>query len=147
MARIIYIPGKNPKPQAALHREQLWRCLHEGVRRVNPEVAADLAKNADSFRIAAWNYDYYKEEADAGEDRPWVDVLLERTGPTAQDIEEARRWPTRLASLAYSIADIFPWLIPLFADEATRSTIEETNRYYGQFADLDCAFHRAGSAR
>lgn len=130
MARIIYIPGKNPKPPAAAHRAQLWRCLLEGVRRVNPEIAADMAAHADSFRLAAWNHDYYKEEVDETEDQRWVDLLLERTGPTAQDIDEARRWPTRLASLAYSVADLFPSMIPLFADEATRSTIEETNRYF-----------------
>lgn len=130
MARIIYIPGKNPKPPAPQHRAQLWRCLLEGVRRVNPEVAAEMAEKPDCFRLAAWNRDYYKEEVDDRDEQPWVDVLLERTGPTAQDIDEARRWPTRLASLAYSIADLFPSLIPLFADEATRSTIEETNRYF-----------------
>lgn len=37
--QIIYVPGKNPKPEAALHREILWRILVEGVRRADSAVA------------------------------------------------------------------------------------------------------------
>jgi hypothetical protein len=130
MARIIFVPGKNPKPEPGAHRQQLWRCLLEGVRRASPEMAARLSESPECFELVPWNYDYYKKAAPLAEDLPWIDALLNQHGPTADDIEEAQRWHKRLTALSYTIADYFPQLIGLIANDATRSTIKETHRYF-----------------
>lgn len=130
MAKIIFIPGKNPKPSPDAHRAQLWRCLLEGVRRASPEMHTDLAQHGDDFRVAAWNKAYYGVETLLTEELPWIDALLHQHGPTAQDMEEARRWRKRMTALTYTIADYLPGLISLIADDAARSTIKETHRYF-----------------
>lgn len=130
MARIIYIPGKNPKPPPDVHLPQLRRCLIEGVRRANPQVAAQMNADPDFLELVAWNRDYYKEESSLAEDMPWIDALLHQHGPTAKDIEEAQRWHKQLTALSYTIADRFPSLIRLFANDAAKSTIKETRRYF-----------------
>ncbi|HEX6930324.1 MAG TPA: hypothetical protein VF267_13800 [Gammaproteobacteria bacterium] len=130
MAKIIFIPGKNPKPPPDAHRVQLWRCLLEGVRRANPDVHADLARHADDFHLVAWNREYYGLEVSVAEEMPWVDALLHQHGPTAADMAEAREWRYRATALMYMIADYFPRLIGVFANEAARATIKETHRYF-----------------
>ncbi len=130
MAKIIFIPGKNPKPPPDAHRAQLWRCLLEGVRRASPEMHADLVQHADDFMTAAWNKEYYGMETSVAEELPWIDALLHQHGATAGDMEEARLWRKRMTAFTYSVADYFPRLISVFADEAARSTIEETHRYF-----------------
>lgn len=130
MAKIIFIPGKNPKPPPNVHRVQLWRCLLEGVRRASPEMHADLAKHADDFRTVDWNKAYYGKETSMAEELPWIDALLHQHGPSAEDMDEARQWRKRMTLLTYTLADYFPRLISVFADDAARSTIEETHRYF-----------------
>ncbi|MDX1443251.1 MAG: hypothetical protein R3270_05645 [Gammaproteobacteria bacterium] len=139
MARIIFVPGKNPKPPPTDHRRALWRCLVNGVRRVNHDLADSLESSADSFRLVSWNHDFYGEDTRIEDDRPWIEHLLQKHGPTAEDIEDANSWNKRLTAFSYSLADRFPWLINLVADEAARSTIRETHRY---FANLDGAAER-----
>jgi hypothetical protein len=56
--QIIYVPGKNPKPEAALHRELLWRTLVEGVRRADSTLADTLQASYPQFHLASWNYLY-----------------------------------------------------------------------------------------
>lgn len=130
MAKIIFVPGKNPKPPPAQHRLQLWRCLLEGVRRANPDAYADLSTRSEDFLLAGWNREYYGMETSIAEELPWVDALLHQHGPTAQDLEDAREWRHRATALTYRLADFFPRLISVFADEAARSTIQETHRYF-----------------
>ncbi len=130
MAKIVFIPGKNPKPAPDVHKAQLWRCLLEGVRRANPEMHADLAEHGNDFHVVNWNRAYYGVETSMTEDLPWIDALLHQHGPTAEDMEEARQWRKQLTWVTYRLADHFPRLIRLFADDAARSTIEETHRYF-----------------
>jgi hypothetical protein len=59
--QIIYVPGKNPKPEAAQHRELLWRTLVEGVRRADRAVAGALQASYAQFHLVSWNYLYYHE--------------------------------------------------------------------------------------
>lgn len=130
MAKIVFVPGKNPKPPPGQHRVQLWRCLLEGVRRANPDAYADLSARSADFQIAAWNRAYYGMETSITEELAWVDALLHQHGPTAQDLEDAQEWRHRATALTYMLADYFPRLISVFADEAARSTIRETHRYF-----------------
>jgi hypothetical protein len=130
MSRIVFIPGKNPKPPPDAHRVQLWRCLLEGVRRANPDVHAELERHAEDFRLAGWNREYYGVEVSIADEMPWIDALLHQHGPTAADMEEARQWRHRATALTYTVADRFPALIRLIADDTARSTIEETHKYF-----------------
>ncbi|KXS31039.1 MAG: Uncharacterized protein AWT59_2838 [Candidatus Gallionella acididurans] len=40
--QIIFVPGKNPNPEEALHSKLLWRTLVEGVRRADSAIADTL---------------------------------------------------------------------------------------------------------
>jgi len=127
---IIFVPGKNPKPPAQAHREQLFRCLTEGIRRAESDLAETFVNRPDWFEILAWNNIYYQHSSDIADDIPWVDQLLGISGPSAKDKRDARSWTTRLAWVIYSVADRVPALIPLIASPAIRSTIEETLVYF-----------------
>lgn len=126
---IIFIPGKNPKPPPEQHRDMLWRTLLEGVRRAEPEIASDLEQHKDCFHLVAWNYAYYQLDRDTAQDLPWIDALINKHGPTQQDIREADTWLVRLSRFLYTLADHLPFLIR-WLPEPTRKTIEETNRYF-----------------
>ena len=39
---MIYVPGLKPKPEPRAHRRELFRCLLEGVRRIDPDSAAQM---------------------------------------------------------------------------------------------------------
>jgi hypothetical protein len=128
--RILFVPGKNPKPSPAEHREQLLRCLVHGVGRADPAVARELAGAAETFTLVAWNALYYGVEKPFGPDRPWIDALLMRTGPTEDEVREALSWRRKNARAMVSVADLLPFLIPLLPDPAVKSTIRETRRYF-----------------
>lgn len=128
--RILFVPGKNPKPPAAEHREQLFRCLVHGVGRADPAVARELAAAPDAFTLVSWNALYYGVDKPLGPDRPWIDALLTRTGPTEDEVREALSWRRKSARVMVSVADLLPFLIPLLPDPAVKSTIQETWRYF-----------------
>ncbi len=126
---IVLVPGKNPKPLPEQHRNLLWRTLLEGVRRADPGVVSDLSHHPDDFKLIAWNYLYYRETKDESRDLPWIDALIHTHGPSAQDIEKANSWHLRLDRFLFSVADLFPTLIPLLP-KPLRMTTEETRRYF-----------------
>ena len=61
---ILYIPGLLPKPEAQAHKDALLRCLLEGVRKYDSDVAEQIRADGDSFDIVAWTYDFYREHRD-----------------------------------------------------------------------------------
>lgn len=128
--KILFVPGKNPKPRAEDHHQLLWRCLLRGVSLVDPPVAEDMAKQPDSFGLAAWNALYYGTIKEVDEDVPWIEALCRKTGPAAEDVRHALSWHHKPARLLYTLADLFPALIPLLPDPAVRSSVEETERYF-----------------
>lgn len=127
---IIFVPGKNPKPPAQAHREQLSRCLAEGMRRAESDLSGAFSSHPEWFEILAWTDVFYQRSSDITEELPWIEKLLEIGGPTAKDKRDAHGWRTWLAWIIYSIADRIPALIPLIANPAIRSTIEETLVYF-----------------
>ncbi len=138
MNKIIFVPGKNPKPHPREHRRQLWRCLLEGVRRVNAEVADSLLENEECFELIAWNHEYYHRYKSIESDLPAIDELLERAGPGETDREEAEHWHVRTARLLYTLGDHFPFLISLIPDPSVKGAIRETQHYFinhGEIAD------------
>ncbi len=128
--RILFIPGKNPKPPVEEHRQQLLRCLRRGVERADPAVAQEIEADSQAFRLIAWNPLYYRSYKPLDEDLPWIDALLKQDGPTREDVKEALSFRRRTAWLLYTLADIFNFFIPLLPDPAVKSTIRETARYF-----------------
>ena len=128
---VLFIPGKNPKPAVALHREVLWRCLSAGARGPDGAAAPDLAALEPRFHIAGWNALYYGASADIGPDLPWVAGMLMDVAPPPARLGP---WRRRLQWLSYTLGDLMPWLTRLAADADARQTIEETRRY---FEDVD----------
>lgn len=126
---IIFVPGKNPKPEARLHRELLWRTLTEGVRRADMATAIALQAGYANFHLASWNYLYYQQHKDATLDLPWIDALINKHGPSEQDMQEANSWNMHFERLMLTIGDHFPPLIRLLPEEV-RSTAHEIDRYF-----------------
>ena len=127
--QIIFVPGKNPKPEAEPHRELLWRALQEGVRRADGPAAVAFDADYGQFHLAAWNTLYYSETKDITVDIPWVDALVNKHGPTEQDIEEAASWNAKVGYFLLALADDIPALIP-FLPEEVGSTAREIERYF-----------------
>ena len=128
--RILFIPGKNPKPPVEEHRQQLLRCLRRGVERADPAVAQEIEADSQAFRLIAWNPLYYRSYKPLDEDLPWIDMLLKQVGPTQADVQEALSFRRRFAWVLYTAADLFHFLIPLLPDPVVKNTIQETARYF-----------------
>ncbi len=126
--RIIFVPGKNPKPDPEIHRGFLWRALVEGVARADAQTARALSANG-ALTLIAWNFSYYRETR-ITTDAAFIEALLQRDGPDARDRGEALSYKVRRARLLYTLGDLFPFLISLIPDPAVKSTIDETLRYF-----------------
>lgn len=126
---IVFVPGKNPKPRAAQHRELLWLTLIEGVRRADAHTAGLMLTHSEQFHLVSWNYLYYHKYKDTTREIPWIDALLHKHGPTKQDIEDAHSWEIRLSRFVLNIVDHLPFLIRFLPDDA-RSTDKEIRRYF-----------------
>lgn len=133
--QIIFVPGKNPKPEAALHRELLWRTLVEGVRRADRAVAGTLQASDAQFHLVGWNYLYYSEYKDITRDIPWIDALINKHGPTEQDIQDAHSWNIWLSRFLLTLGDHIPLLIRMLPEEV-RSTDHEISRYFNNTDDV-----------
>ncbi|MBA3562521.1 MAG: hypothetical protein H0W33_00635 [Gammaproteobacteria bacterium] len=124
------MPGQSPKPPPEEYRAELWRCLVEGVRRVDAPLGESLARRRACFHLIAWNYFYYGEHDELDRDREWIDRLLATPGPSERDIREARSWRTRVAWLIYSLGDLLPFLVHFLPDPEIRATLEASRRYF-----------------
>jgi len=134
---IIFVPGKNPKPEPEPHRKMLWRCLLEGIRRSEPGLVNDISAHADCFSLAAWNYLYYHQTKDISHDLPWIDALINKHGPTEQDILDTKTWLRKLATFFFSAGDMFPFVIPLLP-KVIRQIAAETQRYFSNIDNIAC---------
>jgi len=132
---IIFVPGKNPKPPADQHQDLLWRTLLEGIHRAEP--TCNLGQHQKDFKLIAWNYLYYHKTKDISRDLPWIDALINKHGPTEQDVREARAWHRNLDRMLFSIVDTFPFLIKLLPRQV-RTTAEEIRRYFQNGGNIAC---------
>lgn len=128
--KIIFVPGKNPKPSPQDHRALLWRCLRRGLQLVDPAAAHTIDTMSDCFQLVAWNAIYYGDVKDVDEDLSSIEVLCQKTGADALDVREALSWRHKRARLLYMIADHMPALISLLPDPAVKSAVRETERYF-----------------
>ena len=135
--RIIFVPGKNPKPPADQHRELLWRTLLEGVRRAEPGCFDELLQYPDNFRLVAWTYLYYQQTKDISRDLPWIDALINTHMASKEDIREANAWHRKWDSLSITMADKFPLILPLLP-KPLRMSVNETKRYFHNGDNVAC---------
>jgi len=127
---IIYVPGIKPKPPAGEHRAALWRCLLDGVRRVDPGAAADLARHPACFQLVSWAHVFYDVQRDFALDEPGIERLLAMRGPTLEDLREANSLRRRLQRAVYLLCDRYPPLFDLVGDPNMRATLADTRRYF-----------------
>lgn len=119
-----------PKPPPEVHREALWRCMCEGVRRARPEAAESLARRPEAFQVASWAALFYDEIRDFDLDRPGIERLFELGEADPADIAEARHWHKRLGRFVYLICDAFPFLIDYIANENMQAALVDIQRYF-----------------
>lgn len=127
---IVFVPGKNPKPPKAQHRQWLWRSLCQGVARVDPAASEALAASAERFELAAWNQAYYRRSRRREIDQVWIEALWQKVEASPAERAAARSWRRRAARAMYAIADRLPWLVDLLPDRSVRNTVKETARYF-----------------
>jgi hypothetical protein len=126
---ILYIPGLLPKPEPAVHKDALRRCLIEGLRRADPVVATELANSEHGFDVVAWTYDFYLEHRDYSLDAASVDSLIKQQDVTEKDIVEACAPGKRFMRWIYRVGDLFPFLIPHLASERVELHLRDLRRY------------------
>jgi len=132
---IIFIPGKNPESEVSQHREILWKTLIEGVRRADRFVANTLQTHLTQLHLISWNHLFYHTYIDITHDIPWIDALLNKRGPTHQDIQDANSWRNRLGRIIMTIADNVPMIIPLLPNKV-ENTATEINRYFDNIDNI-----------
>jgi len=133
---IIYVPGLKPKPEAAAHRRELFRCLVEGVRRIDPQSAAQMQDHDHCFHIVSWTYDFYGEHRDLSLDLAAIDALIAQESASEQDIAEAASWKRRFLRWMYAVADHFPFLMHPLADENLEIHLRDLRRYVKNKNDI-----------
>jgi hypothetical protein len=126
---ILYIPGLLPKPEPGVHKVALRRCLLEGLRRVDPGVANELANSEHSFDVVAWTYDFYREHRDFSLDAASIERMLEQQDVTDDDRVEASSPGKRFLRWFYRVGDMFPFLIPHIASERVELHMRDLRRY------------------
>lgn len=126
---ILYIPGLLPKPEPAVHKEALERCLLEGVRRADPGVAESIRASDHSFDLVSWTYDFYREHRNFELDRAAIDAVIEQRLAGENDIREASSFLRRVTRWLYRLGDLLPFLIPHLATERMELHIRDLLRY------------------
>jgi hypothetical protein len=128
--RIFFVHGILPKPPPADHRAMLWRCLLDGIRRVDKKRASDLADHPEIFEFIAWSSLLYDEQTSVAPDMPGIERLLALPGPEPRDVSESKSWRTRTRQLVYLLSDALPVLIDLVANADMKKMIDDANRYF-----------------
>ena len=127
--KIIFIPGKNPKPEPSEHIKLLRRCLIEGVSRYDKNAASEILEQ-QAFELCAWNFDFYQEHLDITPLLSSIDDVCRKTRASAKDKIFAKTWKIAISRLIYQTGDQFPWLIDALADEHVKAMMHDTDRYF-----------------
>lgn len=133
---IIYVPGLLAKPEAGPHREALFRCLIQGIRRIDAAVADEIVAAEHSFDIVSWAYDFYGEHRDIAIDAGAINAVIDQDGAKSTDIAEASSWRRRLARWIYTLGDVLPFLIPHISSERMELHLRDLHRYVSNSNDI-----------
>lgn len=128
-ARIIFVPGLNPKPPPELYRPQLERVLLHALARTRPSAAERLATKAAAFELVAWTYLFHGAHRDITVDMPAIERLLAQSEATRDDLRELHSWERRLLRWTHLIGDRWPFVGRRLAPASTRRLMHEANRY------------------
>jgi hypothetical protein len=128
-ARILFVPGLNPKPPPELYRRELLRVMLAGLQRSRPRAAEWLAANPEAFTLVAWTYLFYGAHREISVDLPGIERLLAREEPTADDLRDLASWSRRFMRWTHVVGDAVPWLGRRLAPPATRRLMHEATRY------------------
>jgi len=126
--RIVFVPGQNPKPEPERHKQLLWRCLLEGIRRVDTHVFHQLRAQPEVFCLADWNAVFYPDQPAAEQSQAAIDALLGSLVPKAT-AEETQRSNRRMM-LMFALGDMFPSLARRIPDPVIKNTLLEALRYF-----------------
>jgi len=133
--RIIFIPGKNPKPEPTQHSQLLQRCLLHGLAHLDQHVAnAIIEQNA--FDLCAWNYDFYHKHDDISSQLIWIDRLLEKVEADTHDRTAAGLLRKHIMRLVYQLGDALPWLIQWLADDRIKDMLDGSSQYFENHQQL-----------
>jgi len=127
--RILFVHGRKPKPPPEIFRPPLWRCVLEGVRRVDPEAEASMRGNPECFRLVSWYDIFYDTDRDIAQDLDGIERVIRIKEAAPEDVAEASSWHRRLRRALYRLSDRFPALMERFADQWIRDTVGDTLRY------------------
>jgi hypothetical protein len=128
-ARIIFVPGLNPKPPPEIHRRHLLRVLLASLRRMRPGAADWLARNEAQFDLVAWTYLFHGAHRDISVDLPGIERLLVQTEASDEDARELGSWTRLILRYAHLVGDSWPFLGRRFAPAVTRQLMHEATRY------------------
>jgi hypothetical protein len=128
-ARIIFVPGLNPKPPPEIYRAQLLRVLLSSLRRSRPLAAETLAEHSKTFELVAWTYLFHGAHRDVTIDLPGIERLLVQTEPSAEDLRELASWQRRWLRWMHLVGDRWPFVGRRLAAPPTRRLMHEANRY------------------
>ncbi len=126
---ILYVPGLLPKPEPAVHKDALLRCLLAGLHRVDESVAEAVASTKGGFDIVSWTYDFYRQHRDFSIDSAAIEDVICQAGASERDIAEAGSFGRRLTRWIYKLGDRLPFLIPHVASERTEMHLRDLRRY------------------
>jgi hypothetical protein len=142
-ARLIFVPGLNPKPPPEIYRPHLLRVLLASLGRMRPRSAEWLAANEAQFDLVGWTYLFHGAHRDISVDLPGIERLLMQTEASAEDIRELDRWTRRVLRWGHLLGDAWPFLGRRFASGVTRRLMHEATRYLKNRDDLGAAVRAA----
>ena len=126
---ILFVPGLRPKPEASIHRQQMLRCLLQGVGRQDESVAAEIESRDDAFSLVAWNHPFYGEYHDIATDMPGIDAAMLKSEASEEDVAEVTALKRRAIIAAYRFVDRFPILVPRLANDKVELHLRDLRRY------------------
>lgn len=128
-ARIIFVPGLNPKPPPEVYRPQLMRVIEAALMRARPRAAEWLAAHEDAFVLVAWTYLFHGAHRDVTVDLPGIERLLRQAEPSPEDYRELASRRRKLMRWLHVVGDTWPLIGRWFAPANTRRLMHEANRY------------------
>ena len=123
------MPGLRPKPEPGEYVAELMRCLHEGIKRLEPAIAEDLRAHEDCFELVAWTFPFYGVHLDIEVDLPGVNAVLKRHSASEIDRSEADSWQLHLLRSLYRFADRLPFQVPPLGNEKLELHLKDLRRY------------------
>lgn len=126
---IIFVPGKNPKPEPINHLSLLERCLLQGVENIDPAVAQQM-RESSSLRLCAWNHDFYHQYEEISDQAQWLDIMLSKHQANLKDKLASSSLKIKFERLLYLVGGYLPKLAKLFAPAAMKAMEEGTLAYF-----------------